>query len=627
MYLSGTHAPIGQRVALIRRLLNSGDHKLELLGLQALEATLRIGQFTSSHDFSFGARSRNFGWQPKTKGDFADWYRMAIGLAAEIALGNSSHHQRARDMIAHHFRMLWVHAGINDELERVARKLVVEDGWPDGWIAVRLTIRYHAEKMPAELIERLRRLEVDLHPRDLVQKVRAYVLSNVHGGLDLADAEVRDDSGASLEASWKRMQLHAEALGEEVAGNPEIFKKVLPETLRNRHGRQDAFGRGLAMKAPDIHAMWKQICDALASIEERERNVAVLRGYIAVAMEREPDTANRLLDEAITHPLLGPSFPALQASMRVDEAGAARIVTSLTAGLAPAWMYKHLSYGRASDNLSSSTFKKIMLAVANLPDGFSTAVDVLCMRLYILKNDKLEIDPETLTLGQELLAGCRFQDRDSNLSYHMSEIAKACLQGAGAKEAAKAFCGRFAAALADHNTSAWQYEDLAKTLFQIQPKVALDVFLHTTEPGHSVLSPLISIEEDGGPVNEVPEEQLRAWAEEDSASRFVTLAREIRLLAKRDPPEEWTWTPLALHLIEKAPSRADVLKEFSWRLHPRSWSGSLADVLTPYLQAVRKLSDHDDPVVREWVIRQADYLTRQIEQERQQERRADETFE
>jgi hypothetical protein len=531
-------------------------------------------------------------------------------------------------MIARHFRMLWNHAGIYDELERGARGLAARDGWPGGWISVRATISYHAEKMPADLVQRLRTLDIDLRPRDLIQKVRAYVLSHGQGGFDLADAEAKDNTGESIMASWKKAYEYAEAIGAEVAGDSEMLKKVLPETLRDGQGRQEAFGRGLAIKAPDIHAMWKQICDALASIGERERNIAVLRGYIAAAMEREPDTANRLLDEAITHPLLGPSFPALQASMRMDNAGATRIVMALTAGLAPAWMYRNLSYGRASDDLSSSTLKTIVLAIADLPEGYSSAVDVLGMRLHILKNDKLEIDQETLTLGQELLARCSFQDRDSNLSYHMSEIAKACLKGAGTEDVAKRIFGNFATALADHNTGAWHYEDLARTFFQVQPKVALDVFLNATEAGeYSVLSRLISIDEDRSPVNEVPEDQLREWADKDPASRFVSLAREIRLLIKRDPPEDWTWAPLALHLIEKAPRRLDVLKAFSLRLEPRSWSGSLADVLTPYLQAVRKLSNHEASVVREWVVRQEEYLTRRIENERQQERRTDERFE
>lgn len=231
LYLSGTHASAEQRLALIRRLLDSDDARLQACALDALDAMLEAWHFSSSHDFSFGARSRNFGWEPKTNDELAGWFRAALNIAREIALSTSPHQPRVRTTLARRFRALWTRAGVADELKRLAKELAAQDGWPDGWIAIRMTIRFDADRMPPALAQLLRDLEAELRPRDLAQKVRAYVLSRTHSHLDLADGE-EGDSASGVQAAWERVNKIVEELGQEVAATPRVLSELLPEFVR-----------------------------------------------------------------------------------------------------------------------------------------------------------------------------------------------------------------------------------------------------------------------------------------------------------------------------------------------------------------------------------------------------------
>lgn len=142
--LSGTRATIEQRIKFIRNLSEHTAGEFHELALVALESLLQTGHFTSSHDFSFGARSRDFGWHPTTNDDVANWYRGALALAAEFCQKGSHFRLKTRAMLARHFRGLWMHAGIQDELVSLAKRFAKNEGWSAGWIAVRMTITHQS---------------------------------------------------------------------------------------------------------------------------------------------------------------------------------------------------------------------------------------------------------------------------------------------------------------------------------------------------------------------------------------------------------------------------------------------------------------------------------------------------
>ncbi len=63
---------------------------------------------------------------------------------------------------------------------------------------------------------------------------------------------------------------------------------------------------------------------------------------------------------------------------------------------------------------------------------------------------------------------------------------------------------------------------------------------------------------------------------------------------------EWTWTPLALELLSKAPQIEKVLPAFKFAFFPRSWTGSRADLIENRLPLLHILRQHENTNVVEW---------------------------
>ncbi|HQV89263.1 MAG TPA: hypothetical protein PKY67_03730 [Nitrosomonas sp.] len=632
LYLSGTHALVAARLDVVQQLLESEDKELNTCGLIALAAMLESSHFTSNHDFTFVNSHRDFGWQPKTDAEISAWFRVVVAFALSQANSNSLYTSDIKQLLAQHFGELWINAGICAELEETARALAAQGGWPDGWLAIRQTIHFDLQKRTPEFAERTRELEAMLRPIDLEQKIRAYVL-NKQRHFDITDIELNGDSDTAYTQAWEHVNKIVEDLGEKVALIPDILASLLPELLSSDSNMIEQFGRGLAKGALNIEQDWRQFLTTLTTLPESKRNISLLRGFIEVANTRDSTMVNQLMDEALTDSVLSPLFPILQSSYPIDEAGAKRLILSISRGHAPSRTYSYLSGGRCSDLIPLPLFREILFGVASLPEGYRVAADIFGMRLFSLQSNKLEVDCVTTAIGRELLKFNDFQNADQNHAHHLNEIAVACMVGETAHEDAITVSTNLARALVDYRSGARQCGELVRTLFRLQPMAAISAFLNEDLTGktnnlqHRSLSYFFRFDRES-PVNAAPPEILMAWAKKNFDVRLPKLAAEIHLFDKNGEHDTPHWSPLALEILELAPNRSAILDIYASRFHPSGVrSGSLADNLSPYLTLVEKLRTHDDPLVVAWAKKQIVILTKQLNEECERERRVDERFE
>lgn len=633
LYLSGTHALVEARLDVVRQLLESKDKATNTCGLEAFAAMLESLHFTSSHDFTFGGMHRDFGWEPKTGAEISTWFRAVVAFAKTQVNSNSPHTPDIKLLLARHFRGLWVHAGICTELEEIVRDFAAQDGWPDGWLAIRDTIHFDLKRMSPEFAKHTRALEIGLRPVGLEQRMRAYVLSSKQGHFDITDIELDGDSNTAYEKAWERINKVVEDLGEEAASNQDTLAPLLPELLSGGNRLIWQFGRGLAKGVLNIEQAWHQFRDALATLPESERDVSLLRGFVEAISAYDLSMVNQLMDEALADPVLSPLFPILQTSYPVDETGAKRLISSIAHGCSQSLTYSYLMNGGVSDLIPLPLFREILLGVASLPKGYRVAVDIFGMRLHSLQSNKLAVDSDTAAIGRELLRLNDFQGADQNHAYHVNEIAVACMVGETAYKDAITASTNLARALVDYRSGATQYGELARTLFRLQPKAAIAVFLNrelvgiADNPKRRPLSYLFGFERES-PVNSAPPEILMAWAGENPKVHLSKLAEEIHLFVKNGEHDTLLWSPLALEILDLAPDRSTILDIYASRFYPRGVrSGSLADAFTPYLALAEKLQTHNDPLVITWAKKQVDLLIKQIDEEHTRDRRIDESFE
>jgi hypothetical protein len=188
------------RVKVMKDLLKSDDVGLRALGLKALDAMLRSNNFSSSYVFEFGARSRDYGYHPRTGKDVQSWFGAVLQVASPLAVSDAPVAAGVRQCIAHEFRDLCANAGQMDALDNLAREIGKKGFWREGWAAVRRTRVLDGERMPPDVRERLSALEEFLRPKDLVDQVRGVVLVSGGGTIDLDDLdeiENKDFEGAA----------------------------------------------------------------------------------------------------------------------------------------------------------------------------------------------------------------------------------------------------------------------------------------------------------------------------------------------------------------------------------------------------------------------------------------------
>jgi hypothetical protein len=574
--LSGTHATIEQRLTVLESLLGAADVKRRALGALGLRAVLEAWHFMSVSEFDFGARSRDFGYWPRTFEEVRHWFAAVLNLIERLACGNTAVTSQVRAALAEKFRGVWNRVDVRAELVALSQRVNETQFWPEGWLAIRQTLDFGGKGMPQDQLKQLRALEQALRPTDLVNKVRSIVLSTRHHGVDLDDFE--DHTSDDISTRMDRTEALARDLGTAVATDEAALSALLPELVSN-DGRLWSFGEGLYAGAAEPVHFWDRLVTVLAGTEERMRKPQILCGFLHAAHAQHPALVDSLLDQSLEHETLATWYPFLQLAVPIDEKSVQRLKQSLASGKTPVGMFSYLTLGRATDPIAAPDLRDLLLAIAATPNGYDVAVEILYMRLHSDRDKKQGILPEVVTAGCELLQQLPFTKHDRE-DHRIGEIAKSCLKGDQGVGVVQELCGRLKAAVEKYETYVFHHDDLLQGIFLAQPIATLEALC-----GGNVdeLNRGVRMLRDVGfrkrPLAVVLDKDLLRWCEEEPETRYVAMAGVITSFEpqKGSGPR---WTGLALQFLERAPNRVAVLSQFTAHFLPSGgWSGSLASIM------------------------------------------------
>jgi hypothetical protein len=628
IYLSGTHATVTQRLNVIGTLLRSSQEKEQGLGLKAMHAILEAGHFSSAHDFTFGAHSRDHGYNPKTRREVHDWYAAALSLLDQIVFTESHLQTKLRDMLAAQFRGLWTSAGMWNELEELCRKFNAQSFWREGWAACRSTAFFDHERMHPNVLERLSALEQMLKPRDLVQRVRAIVLTSGSGGLDIDELLTDEDFASATE----RMYAIARELGRAVAIDHEAFTELLPD-LTKGGSRVSFFAGGLADGTSNLCEAWEQLVSQYVATPLDQRNWSVLTGFLAQAWNRDSELAHDLLDEALASSNLSAIYPALQSAVPVDEKGVDRLRRSLTQSGIPINAYRQLAYARFIDAAAGDVLGDLLTLIASQNGGVEVAIEILGMRIHSDRSDKRDHHHAILQAGREILLRVRFSRRHNDRYYDLKQIVKSCLTRSASSGAASQMARSLKEAVHRHEVYSFDVSDVVKALLKVQPNAVLSALFPADETDHQQGLALFehTIEGERNPVDVVSLPDLLSWCDEIPGVRYLVAASIITFARRPDPKEPLTWSEEALALLDRAPDPAAVLKTLANRFLPMSWGGSRAAIIEANAKLLDNLDLDASSRLAETVRSLRAWLAERVAQERRAEtkedRERDERFE
>lgn len=172
-----------------------------------------------------------------------------------------------------------------------------------------------------------------------------------------------------------------------------------------------------------------------------------------------------------------------------------------------------------------------------------------------------------------------------------------------------------------------------EALCKAQPVTVLDTFFGGTEAERRQSIRMMGWfgTHLGNPLDAIPESDLIGWCERDPATRYLTMASVASYLRGSEEDASSHWSAIALTILERAPDRVAVLKEFAERFQPSAWSGSLTAILEGRSALLVELEQHADPRVVEFSVAEKERLAKEIEAKRRFEadhdRLTDERFE
>lgn len=626
IHLSGTQAPPDQRRKLIRNLYTRDDSDSIRCGHLALRAMLASGQFSSSSNFDFGARPRDFGWHPPTYGDIWSWYSEGINLAVELAANLVLRLEIKRIVSANLRGIVGVEACL-DTLESAISDFLKDGEWIDGWLAVRGAIRFDGKGWRPEVLKRVREMEAQLRPSDPLNVARAYVMEGRGSGFDLLDGDEEDGIDRDYAAAYKQLEQKAETIGKEFGDQPELLKPFLSEALQSNYApRAFSFGVGLSQSSTPLADTWETLRTAFISIPVEVRNATILGGFLNKLNELDASLCSALLDKTLVDPEMASHFVYLQARAEINDEAIARLRRAISLGNIKAHCFYPLASGVIGP-APQGALAAMLDDLCGLEGGTATALEIFHMASYCLKTDGLEVEGVLLDMGHQLLLRTDYKNTQDVREYRVQQTIKECYSGPGGEAGARELCRLLKAKIAVRHVYAFELDHAFETLFEVQPLVALDEFLLEAETddfdpiyGHSSYS-------KQSPLEKVDPAVLWSWADHAPDTRYPIISRSLNVFATKNHEDDDGLSPLFLQGLEKAPDRIAFLRHHSVRMHPNGWSGNLSAVLDRRREYLNLLGNHSDGGVREWVKEQVSCLQQWADSERARETEIEEAFE
>ena len=622
MGLSGTHASMDARAAIIQGLLDSDDMVRQKLGLSLLNAALEAGYFSVWHEFEFGARPRDFGYSPKSKGDVVHWLSTFMDIGTNLALSDRPSAKHAKRLLADKLPGLWSKDYMRAKIERVAERLLQQGVWNEGWLAVQDIIRFDSKDLDEQTRERILSLEKQLKPQTLLEKARTFALSDKDVSFVL-ESDFNDDE--PITEGYRRAGEKTREIGAEVARNREVFQELLPALVSTDNARLCDFGQGLAEGAIDKRQIFQALHKALEHTPREQRVINVIRGFLWHLAQADSELFNAILDESVGDDVFGEWFLNLQTVATIDQRGVKRLHEALDLGNAPIHTFQSLAWGRYHESITDDDLANLLAKILTKDDGIAVAVEILRMRFHRNKEeDPREYSESLINMARKTLAIYPFEQnrRHNGCEDHaLANIAATCLGGSGGADPAKAVARNLADAMFTYKTYIVGHIKLCNKFAELQPNIFLDEFLgrEDVKQYHREKLFWFDLERRENPLRKISDDVLIAWCEMDPSSRYTIAIATVNVFEKSNETERYEWRPIIYSILSNAPELEKVLEKLGQALRPSGWSGSRADILENRSFLLIELQDHKNAEVASWAKRDFANLQQDIAYERERE--------
>ena len=617
--LSGTLAKTDQRLRWLEKRLRSDDESVGSIASHCLWNALKSRDFRSEYNFEFGARRRDFGWQP-TNEQVEDWYVKFIDLTTRVAREFPPISSEVMGSLAGRFRDLWAvdvkKKSVKDSLSRAVKFFAEagrEEGWKEGWVAIRETIFFDGKGMEEEDRNALNELEKVARPKSLLSRLWVLVFGGHFWG---ASSDVEDPSDQQ-----QAMDDMAERMGEEFAESEVLLPKAARLVTGVRGGRQPSntyvFGKSLAIHISSIKKGWEIFLEVFESRPEAERDAVALRGYLEGVLERAPTLFNEIIDEVAGRSGLVRYVPLFQACAAFDDIARERLLRVMESPEVVAGDFVCVGYSSSFRAASDKDVAIVLKGLLGIDGGPSVAITMFSCNI---RDGRKAVDPCLLDVAYEVLEAALVSwvrrevgaGVSAGVDFHFRRVIEFLLGGGSGvdRNIAEERTRRILRNLVGkaRYVHLWPILDLregVKALFRVQPMVALDILVGDDNGVDAQRRRAgFKIGEEYFSLSDVPTEVLIKWCRAGGEHRWIHVVSVVPAIAVGGEGRKWQWSPQVVALLENTPSPCDVAGVLVKRIPPSVWNGSVAEAIRERLPLVDQLEDIMDVAysdkVAEW---------------------------
>ncbi len=632
-YLSGTHASLSQRIALMNECIASSIISRRSLGLKMLSTALDGPTWSGFGVGEFGARPRDYGYEPNYD-ELVEWRSAFIDVIIQLAASGDAELERpARSILADKFRAIWFQEAMRDKLVDAARTLNAFSTWEEGWKAVRSTIYFdytkHSDGDDVEPVpDNLAALEKELEPIELISTIKTYVLSTNHDYWAL-DADYDHEDSNKYTAAGKRLEAKALQLGHDFALSNHVIEK-LGAKLFSIEGMpfRATFGRGLARGAHDLRVGWQRLVEQIEKQPDANKDFGVIGGFIEEVDSVDPSLAQKFLDQCVQHPELKKVLVSLHPWGKFTVNDLDRCMKHLDDPDILPYMYEPILWQEQYANLPRIRVLDLAGRLLSKISGDNVILYALSMRLHGKDElaDTLGADFRLIGLAAAIQ---RIKNSDRSrrgtIDFDMERVINAALRFDGNEAKKIEWLDAIFSVVDDFYGYMFDFEKTIETTASLMPEAFLNHIYEGTEEQLQRRQFFIG---RGGlhtrPLAKINISVLIAWCHaRNDPSVWPAIAGGIALWSKNNEQTVMNLHEAAIKLLEASPEPLVVLESFAERITPSSWSGSLASIMQARARAISTLSKHERRDIAENAKIVCEKMSQWVEHQKEREQRED----
>lgn len=632
-YLSGTHASLSQRIALMNECIVSSTITRRSLGFKMLSTALDGPPWSGFGVSEFGARPRDYGYEPNYD-ELVEWRSAFIDVIIQLAASGDPELERpARSILADKFRGICFQEAMRDKLIDAARTLNALSPWGEGWKAVRSTVYFDYTKRSdgddvEQLPDNLAALEKELEPIELIPTIKTYVLSTNHDYWAL-DADFDHEDSDKYTAAGKRLEAKALQLGQDFALSNHVLEELGSELFSiGGMPYRTVFGRGLARGAHDLRVSWQRLVEQIEKQTDVNKDFGVLGGFIEEVDSVDPALAQEFLDQCVQHPELRQVLVGLHPWRKFTVNDLDRCMKHLDDPDIRPFMYEPILWREQYANLPRVCVLDLAERLLSKASGDNVILHALSMRLHGKDKsaDTLGADFRLIGLAAAIQ---RIKNSDrgqrGTIDFYMERVIDAALRFDGYEAKKIEWLDTIFSVVDDLYGYMFDFDKTIETTVLLMPEAFLNRIFEGTEEQQRRRQFFIH---RGGlrtyALAKINTNVLINWCHaRNEPSVWPAIAGGVTLWSKNGEQSALTLHEAAIELLEASPEPLAVLESFAERISPTSWTGSLANIMQARSRAISTLSKHKRPDIAEAAKAVCEKMSQWVERQKEREQRED----